>query len=532
MLERDNIENINNNNDNNNYNNNYNNNNNYSSNNSRTRKIHMPQESMKDLASFGGVDKSKFTLLDKIINDYGYGWEVNKIIFSAFLCFILNGYLTTSYCSFMLGFKKKFDLTTNQISFIGMGFCLSKFVTNFLIGFLTNLLGRMFVLKFSLIFTFFSNLLISLFCEYEIIVIVEFINGFFAGIFEITSFNVACEFIPVRFRGWILLTIWNGYNVGVLFPNLIMTKTMPEHDPSGLPKTLYLCSLVILLCTIFGCVFYTDSPRNYIINGKNEDAIKILKKMKKNDEYFTDEIKKEIFESVPPKTISDFSLANYKEVFAHGMFSTGLLLLIICFNGTMINDGFQLVLNLILEKVKQSDKSAHTRTILMENIIINSVALPSNLIIGAFTEFKILGRKNTQAIGFFIMGAVIIPVIINPNLASTFFIFFMFFTCITNMVNVYVSEVYPTKIRDWALGMIQGSGYLGSFIAQYLFVYLNDLNVYYCPILFFATCTLNGILCSLLKVEPMGKPLDIHTRNDSILNKEKSPNSIEMPLYT
>ena len=77
-----------------------------------------------DLASFGSVDKTKFTLLDKLINDYGYGWEVNKIIFSAFLCFILNGYLTTSYCSFMLGFKKKFDLTNSQISFIGMGFCL------------------------------------------------------------------------------------------------------------------------------------------------------------------------------------------------------------------------------------------------------------------------------------------------------------------------------------------------------------------------------------------------------------------------
>ena len=501
-------------------------------NNNNSRNIELKEESQRELASFGAVDKTQFTILDKIINDYGYGWEVNKIIFSAFLCFILNGYLTTSYCSFMLGFKKKFDLTNNQISFIGMGFCLSKFVTNFLIGFLTNLLGRMFVLKFSLIFTFFCNLSISLFCEYKIIVIVEFINGFFAGIFEITSFNVACEFIPVRFRGWILLTIWNGYNVGVLFPNLIMLRTMPEHDPSGLPKTLYLCSLVILLCTIFSCVFYTDSPRNYIINGKNDDAINILKRMKKNDEFFTEETKREIYNSVPPKTISDFSLSNYKEVFKHGMFTTGVLLLFICFNGTMINDGFQLVLNLILEKVKQSDKSAHTRTILMENIIINSIALPSNLIVGAFTEFKILGRKYTQSIGFFIMGMVMIPVIINPNFASTFFIFFMFFTCITNMVNVYVSEVYPTKIRDWALGMIQGSGYLGSFIAQYLFVYLNDLNVYYCPILFFVICTLNGFLCSCLKVEPMGKPLDIHTEKNSFISSKDKLGSIEMPLYS
>jgi len=482
-------------------------------------KPNIQKQKQSDLVSFGTVDQTKFTLLDKLINDYGYGWEVNKIIFSALLCFILNGYLTTSYCSFMLGFKKKFDLNNNQISLIGMGFCLSKFVTNFSIGFLTNLLGRMFVLKFALVFTFICNLLISLFCEFNVIVIVEFLNGFFAGVFEITSFNVACEFIPVRFRGWILLTIWNGYNVGVLFPNLIMLKTMPDHDPSGLPKTLYLCSLVILLCTVFGCVFYTDSPRNFIINGKRNEAIKILKKMKKDDKYFTDEIKKEIYQSVPPKTVSDFSLMNYKEVFEHGMFMTGILLLFICFNGTMINDGFQLVLNLILEKVKQSDKSAHTRTVLMENITINSIALPSNLIMGAFGEFKILGRRNTQSIGYILMGLVMIPVIINPNTASTFFIFFMFFTCITNMVNVYVSEVYPTKIRDWALGMIQGSGYLGSFIAQYLFVYLNDLSVYYCPILFFVICILNGICCMMLTVEPMGKPLDIHTKED---DNEKS----------
>ena len=141
---------------------------------SRVRKEKVPNEQHSELVSFGSVDKTKFTLLDKLINDYGYGWEVNKIIFSAFLCFILNGYLTTSYCSFMLGFKKKFDLNNNQISLIGMGFCLSKFITNFSIGFLTNLFGRMFVLKLALILTFFCNLLISLFCEYNIIVIVEF----------------------------------------------------------------------------------------------------------------------------------------------------------------------------------------------------------------------------------------------------------------------------------------------------------------------------------------------------------------------
>ena len=76
-----------------------------SNNEESVKRVHIPMPSQSELASFGAVYKSQFTLLDKIINDYGYGWEVNKIIFSAFLFFILNGYLKTSYCS-LLGFKK------------------------------------------------------------------------------------------------------------------------------------------------------------------------------------------------------------------------------------------------------------------------------------------------------------------------------------------------------------------------------------------------------------------------------------------
>ena len=103
------------------------------------------------------------------------------------------------------------------------------------------------------------------------------------------------------------------------------------------------------------------------------------------------------------------------------------------------------------------------------------------------------------------------------------------------MVNVYVSEIYSTKVRDFALGLVQGCGYLGSFIAQYLFVYLNDLSVYYCPILFFCMCTLNGIFCCLLKVETMGKPLDIHTdieeRFSGSKNNMKNQLNIELGNY-
>jgi len=67
-------------------------------------------------------DNKKLTPLDQIFNEYGYGPEVIKIIFSIFLCFVLNGYLTTSFCSYVLGFRNKFKISNNKISLIGTSF--------------------------------------------------------------------------------------------------------------------------------------------------------------------------------------------------------------------------------------------------------------------------------------------------------------------------------------------------------------------------------------------------------------------------
>jgi hypothetical protein len=89
------------------------------------------------------------------------------------------------------------------------------------------------------------------------------------------------------------------------------------------------------------------------------------------------------------------------------------------------------------------------------------------------------------------------------------------------MVNVYVSEIYPTKSRDLALGVIQATGYFGSCISQYLLVWLNNINVNICPILFLIMCCINSINSLCLKVETAGKPLDDMNNNNQINEKIK-----------
>lgn len=464
-------------------------------------------------------DEMPKTILTQIIEDYGYKWEVWKIIISVFICFILNGYLTTSFCSYVLGYTKKFNLSSNQISFLGTCFFITKFLSSFSMGYLTHFFSRLTLIRIALVTTFLINFMNGFFLNYIFLVFIQSINGVLSGIFEIASFNLACEFIPIRFRGWVMLSIWNGYNFGVLMPNLVMLYFMPNHEPEGLRPTIMSCAFIVFFISLVTLLFIKDSPRNNIINGKFEDAFKVLKKMKSHDpNFFTEDIKKKIIGEITLENLEsdvgelealrNMSMKSMKEIFANGMMWTGILLIIICFFGNVINDGFQLVLNLLLDKLKSNNHSQNGLSVLKENILINTIDLPSNLLLGIFTEFKILGRRNTQAAGFFLLAVFIFPVIFAPGKAYIFLIFFMFFTSITNMVNVYVSEIYPTKTRDLALGVIQAVGYFGSCISQYAFVYLNELNFYICPVAFLILCTVNGILSLNLKVDTYGMALD------------------------
>ena len=458
--------------------------------------------------------------IDSIINSYGYGWEVWKILLSVFFCFLINGYLTTSLSSYILPYRDKFQLTESQISMLGTAFFITKFISSCTIGYQTHFLSRIIIIKISIFVTFFLVALNAIIISYGVVMVFQILGGFASGIFEITSFNIACEFTPTKYRGWVMISIWNGYNVGVLFPNLIMLVTMPNYEKEKLRITLIFTAVVIFVFGGFSLFFLKDSPRNLVLSAKFRDAFKILKKM--IDFKLTKKMKKEIIKEILLKKseeainrrrkidirrphIPKEEMVGVKDVFAKGMFWTGILLVLICFFGNCIIDGFQLVLNLILDGI-YNDQSKNK--ILIDNILINSICLPSNFFLGIFTEFKFLGRKYTQLFGFLILGSFIVPVMFDIGHAYIYLIFFMFFTCITNMVNVYVAEIYPTKTRDMALGVIQAFGYFGSCISQFLFVFLNEMGFNAGPITFCSFCVLNAILSLFLKVDTYQRPLD------------------------
>ena len=77
------------------------------------------------------------------------------------------------------------------------------------------------------------------------------------------------------------------------------------------------------------------------------------------------------------------------------------------------------------------------------------------------------------------------------------------------IVNSYTSEVYPTVIRDKALGIMFAGARMGGFLSQIIFLELNAINMYL-PYYFSIGCNFICIfLVAFLPYETYNQPLDV-----------------------
>jgi MFS family permease len=302
-----------------------------------------------------------------------------------------------------------------------------------------------------------------------------------------------------------------------------MLKTMPNFEPGGIEETMLIFSIISLLCLGGTLLFLRDSPRNLIIHGHYEEAFDILSKLKPTPSFFNEQNKNNIIREVL-EGINIQTTTSVAELFRHGLLSTTIITTIINFTCSMLFDGNQIIQNLALNKINNK-QSQHDISVLTQSIIVILFGIPSNILFGLVCEMKILGRKYTMAIGFFILALCTLPLLITFQNAFVFLAFGQFFINVTNIVDVYVSEMYQTKIRDFAMGWVSSFGFMGSCISQYLFISLLNGGIKLPFIVSVVICILDGVLSIVLKIETMKRPLDSANsldikRNRAIINEE------------
>lgn len=467
-------------------------------------------------------NSSKQILYDIIVDEYGYGWEIWKIIIGVMSAYFIDSYFANFFPAMVTSYEKMFKLSSNQISFLGVLFFISKMIGCNLIALLNVKKSREIYLKISLLILVILNVLLGFANQLWMLIVIRIISGMITSLIEVMGVVFLCEFLPTRLRSFTLNASYIGFSLAPMCLNVIQLFTMSNLEPSGVKATHLYFSIISFVCFLIVLIFLSDSPRNLILNGYEDNAFKILIKLKKGDEsFFTTEIKNQIIEEIKQGTNDETKhKSSLFEIFTNSQFIRFTICIGIVGVGTdLLMHGGKLVNNLVLEKINQEKKIEDYHAILIENILISFLDPISCLMFGYLTEVKLFGRKMTIFYGIILMTIPIIPGIFYSKFVAAGFVIFFFFTNVNNIVMTFASEFYPTRVRDNALSWMNFMCHTGAALSQYLLVLPMKIHwrATIITMIIISVCCIIAIL--LNPYETHGQPLDKY--NKSIHSQEK-----------
>jgi len=149
------------------------------------------------------------------------------------------------------------------------------------------------------------------------------------------------------------------------------------------------------------------------------------------------------------------------------------------------------------------------QTILFEGLIASVIQLPYGIVVSILGEIQFFGRKYTIVLGYCFTIVFLIISIASP---LNFYIFFgcaMFCLGMSLFAtNSYMCEVFPTALRDTAVGFFTGMSRIMSLLAIYIFYGFSIHNIfagYVYAIVVLAVALISAIF---LPFETYGKTLD------------------------
>jgi MFS family permease len=346
--------------------------------------------------------------------------------------------------------------------------------------------------------------------------ILRFITGFFLGLMIPLSFNIVTECLPLKNRALVLTGIWTGFSFGFVLIHFIMLFAMPQLEASGLTATILNIALIVLIVLVTSVLFMEDSPRNLILRDEEDDAFKIIEKIVGHPLEASE--KESIIQNIKSGLNSELS-NEISEVFNPKFICLSLILSFIWVINSLVLYGPNLITSLTLKSLGQETNSTNHQ-IIINQIIINVIGLPSSVLGGLICEIEFLGRKKsiltTSSLAILCLGVTIL----FPKTYTVSFGLFLALVSVTFDINSsYSCEVYQTKIRDRAVGFMFFSTRVGGVITQFLYLYLNSFGIW---IAYYATIgfiLVNLVLIFFLPFETYGKPLDIDFEKEEKQNK-------------
>jgi len=449
-------------------------------------------------------EEQEINSIDYIYDQAGYNKITYKNIFLTFFVLSVEGLHFTLFSNMIIPLKAYYKMTEDQVRICSSMLFLFVGIGSFLSGKFAGKFGRPILISFLLFVISFLNILMALSTVWWVFLICRCLIGLSAGFVIPMSLNLLTEYLPLKLRSFVLTSVWCGFNFGALVLCFIMIFIMPNLEPARVNTTILLSAILPFFAFLLNLFLLQDSPRNLILRKLEKEAFEILEVISKRK--FDQSVKIKILQE------SNKSFQNVKfeikDLFGEKFGKLSLLLTYIWFFNSILSYGPGVISNLTMQAIGK-EQNISNLDIIKNQIVINLIGFFSLFLGGIMTEASYLGRKLATNINFFTCLAFILLLIAWPGQFAVFFGIYSAVQGIAfNISTTYSCEVYPTKMRDHAIGFLFSCTRVGGFISQILYLYLNSIGTwipYYASSIFLV---INIILVFLLPYDTHGMPLD------------------------
>ena len=234
--------------------------------------------------------------------------------------------------------------------------------------------------------------------------------------------------------------------------------------------------LVFLISTAVYFMYLKDSPRNMLLHNNEKEARKIIKDMIAPLHNNISEVKiTEVCDYLKTGNNLEFENDSLSCIFEPFKRRTTIILMFTWFSNSFLSYGPLIIYTKTIKSLNISSDS----NIILSIIVIGLISLTSNIIFPLLVEVKFLSIKKMLISSNVISGVFAMLIIFVPKYIQFWLCLYMYFTGNSfNMSTTYSTLIYPTKVRDNAIGFLYSCTRLGGFTSQFVFLWLFDIGVF------------------------------------------------------
>ena len=435
----------------------------------------------KKVSDLPGVERR--VSVDDILNFIGYG-PLQFIAFClAGLSAIAFGLDTAIFAFIDIPVQQEWNLTGIEYAILPATTGVTNIIGTFFYALLCDHYGRVWPYALILGHIGVFGLASAFSSSFSILVIFRDITSLAVMSASMVLFTTLVEFLPVRNRGKVMVSVFVIEAFGVCLTGGLAWWLIPTFGQKGWRYLIIATSIPNFLGVACRLLFHIQSPRFLIAKGKYKEAMKVFKKMARlNGKNLND------FLPVNCKLEDVIQLHNIIE--KKRSFTKSVSILFSMFKRPFFRTTFFTSIIFVTESGAYYASSIFLLSVLKDlgnnpyfTAFIGYLGqIPGILLMSIVTDWPSVGRLNSLrffsfmsaiSFGFF---AAFRDQIATPVL--TILIYFSMVPMIS-LLYTYVSEVYPTEYRSFALGYYNNLASAFNICVPFLSGYLSDVRVHW-----------------------------------------------------